>query len=70
VCGGVMKRVAIRNYGSLDPNPQRFCDAVYEDGELYLEKKENKKYVKIPWEDVKYQVEKFEKNINKMNLSR
>ena len=65
-----MKRIAIRNYTSLNPNPQRFCDAVYEDGELYLEKKENKNYVKIPWEDVKYQVENFKRNIKKINLSR
>ena len=53
-----MTKTAIRNLHSDKPIPPRFCDVVIEDGQIFLEKKTDKKqFEKIPWEDVVYQVE-------------
>lgn len=49
-------RRQIRDLQSEGQMPTRFCDAVVEEGKIYLEQKINKRYVKIAWEDVVYQV--------------
>ncbi len=53
-----MVKRPIRDLHSDRQMPPRFCDVVIEDDKIYLEyKKDKNKYVKIPWEDVVYQVE-------------
>ena len=53
-----MIRRPIRNLHSNRQMPPRFCDVVIEGDKVYLEQKKDKdNYVKIPWEDVVYQVE-------------
>lgn len=53
-----MVKRAIRDLHSERQTPPRFCDVVIEGDNTYLEyKKDKNKYVKIPWEDVVYQVE-------------
>lgn len=51
-----MFRRVIRNIRS--ENQDRFCDVIIEQGEAYLEVKNSRRQViKIPWSDVKYQVQ-------------
>lgn len=60
-------RTTIRNLHSGRPVPPRFCDAVVEGEQIYLERKKEKGgYDKIPWDDVVYQVEalKTAHNVN------
>ncbi len=52
-----MIKKPIRNLHSDKDMPPRFCDVVIENGKVFLEKKTNKKYEQIPWEDVVHQVE-------------
>lgn len=53
-----MVKRAIRDLHSESQTPPRFCDVVIEGDKIYLVyKKDKNKYVKIPWEDVVYQVE-------------
>lgn len=52
-----MIKRAIRNLHSDRPTSPRFCDVVVDGDKIYLEQKKDKKYEKIPWEDVVYQVE-------------
>lgn len=53
-----MVKRPIRDLHSDRQMPPRFCDVVIEGDKIYLEhKKDKNKYVKIPWEDVVYQVE-------------
>lgn len=51
----LMFRRPIRNLRS--STQDRFCDVIIDDGKASLEVKNSKKQViKIPWEDVEYQV--------------
>lgn len=52
-----MVKRPIRNLHSTKPVAPRFCDVVIENDKIFLEKKTDKKYEKIPWEDVVFQVE-------------
>ncbi len=55
-------RMQIRSLSSDCTNPPRFCDAILEEDEqIYLVRKDQKtrRYVKILWEDVVYQVNKL-----------
>ena len=55
-------RMQIRSLSSDCPNSPRFCDAILEEDEqIYLVRKDQKtrRYVKILWEDVVYQVNKL-----------
>lgn len=57
-------RKKIFNLHSEKNQPPRFCDAVYEDGSVYLEIK-NVKQAKIPLKDFTYQVNGFLADIKK-----
>ena len=53
-----MVKRPVRDLHSTKPVPPRFCDVIVEDGQVFLEKKnEKKQYEKIPWDDVVYQVQ-------------
>lgn len=50
-------RKAIRILSSSRPTPPRFCDVIIAGGEVLLEvKTERHRYERIPWEEMKYQV--------------
>ena len=59
-----MERMMIYDYSEGKPKPTRICDAVYEDGSVYLEIK-NVKQAKIPLRDFAYQINGFLADIKK-----
>ena len=53
-----MVKRPIRDLHSDRETPPRFCDVIIEGDKVYLEQKKDKnKYIRIPWDDVVYQVE-------------
>jgi hypothetical protein len=53
-----MIKKPIRNLHSDKLTPPRFCDVIIDGDKIYLEQKKDKNiFIKIPWEDVVYQVE-------------
>ena len=52
-----MIKRSIRDLHSNLPMPPKFCEVIIEGNEVYLEQKIEKKFKRIAWEDVVYQVE-------------
>ena len=56
-------RRKIVNLHSEKPNPPRFCDAVYENGKVFLEVKNIKTPTRILWKDLEFQMKNFSEEV-------